>query len=123
MSPGGSARARHWAAAASALLAIAIHWPTREGDFAWDDRAAVLQNPDVDPALTSWSSLWGHDFWGQDLTSPGSHKSYRPLASATLRANVIAAAGAQGAGAISPYWFHISNIILHGANCGLASLL
>ena len=40
------------------------------------------------PLLGLWTgSLWVNDFWGQNLTSEGSHKSWRPLTVLSFRLN------------------------------------
>jgi protein O-mannosyl-transferase len=51
------------------------------GDFVFDDLEAVVNNKDVSRSVDSQSlyELFQHDFWGSNLTSKTSHKSYRPL--------------------------------------------
>ena len=53
-----------------------------EGVF--DDRAAIWENPDVSPD-TPWQNVFRNDFWGKDMKSNHSHKSYRPLTILTFR--------------------------------------
>ena len=68
-----------------------IFWDTEtlHGPFLLDDRGTVTMNPCVKPEIPgSWERLWTHDYWGQDaLTSPKSHKSFRPITTTTLRWN------------------------------------
>ncbi len=65
------------------FLGIAVYSPCLLSDFTWDDRAAVLQNPDMNTA-SNWKEIFLHDFWGQPIDTPDSHKSYRPLATLSL---------------------------------------
>lgn len=34
---------------------------------------------------SSWGDMWRHDFWGQQMTDPASHKSFRPLTTLSYR--------------------------------------
>ena len=58
-----------------------------DGKFAYDDRGTVVKNPMVQPEHSEWADLWTHDFWGEELRSKHSHKSFRPLTSITFRMN------------------------------------
>jgi hypothetical protein len=57
------------------------------GDFVFDDLEAIVNNRDVSGSLDlqSLHELFQHDFWGTNLTSKASHKSYRPLTVLTFR--------------------------------------
>ncbi|RHY12709.1 hypothetical protein DYB30_002520, partial [Aphanomyces astaci] len=74
--------------------------------FTWDDRGAILMNLDVRTDVTPLRDLFAHDFWGMNLSSPQSHKSYRPLTVATFRLN-YAVHG------LHPHGYHITNVLLH----------
>lgn len=54
-------------------------------NFIFDDQVAILKNTDITnttrPLIKSLGLIVSHDFWGQNLTSKNSHKSYRPLIS------------------------------------------
>lgn len=50
---------------------------TLNGDFVFDDTEAIVKNKDV--TSESWTDPFFHDFWGADIKSDLSHKSYRPL--------------------------------------------
>ena len=67
------------------LLVVATatlpYLPAITEHFVFDDIPAVLRNKDV--VARSPVHLWKHDFWGGNLSSPTSHKSYRPLTSLT----------------------------------------
>jgi len=60
------------------------------------------------PATSPWSNLLIHDFWGQRLSSNSSHKSFRPITTATFRLNY------QWNG-LDPRGYHWVNIGLHAA--------
>uniref|UniRef100_A0A1S4GIF0 dolichyl-phosphate-mannose--protein mannosyltransferase n=1 Tax=Anopheles gambiae TaxID=7165 RepID=A0A1S4GIF0_ANOGA len=49
------------------------------GTFVFDDSAAIVKNMDVRNVATPFRDLLRHDFWGNNLTDPTSHKSFRPL--------------------------------------------
>ena len=53
-------------------------------EFAFDDLEAVIRNNDV-KGNTRFGQLFVNDFWGNDVSSNLSHKSYRPLTVLTLR--------------------------------------
>ncbi|EDQ91409.1 uncharacterized protein MONBRDRAFT_23301 [Monosiga brevicollis MX1] len=88
-----------------AAAAIAVHLPSLQGDFVFDDARGVVANPDV-RLDTSWSDLWAHDFWGTPMTAARSHKSYRPLTVATFKLNNLLAG-------MAPAGFHWGNVLLH----------
>lgn len=87
-----------------------------QGDFVWDDRAAIVYNPDVSEGSTALTQLFQHDFWGQNMSDPSSHKSYRPITVLTFRANYFWSE-------TNPFFYHLLNILLHGINCVLVVLL
>ena len=76
------------------------------GDFVFDDSEAILNNKDVS-SNTSFAEVFSNDFWGTNLKSKLSHKSYRPLTVLTFRLNCWLAGG------LKPFGFHAANIILH----------
>jgi len=57
------------------------------GEFVFDDAEALINNKDVCTGTdaVSLSDVFLHDFWGSQLTSSTSHKSYRPLTVLTFR--------------------------------------
>lgn len=69
-----------------ALLACAVYSNAISCEFVFDDEAAVVKNPDVNPA-SPLSDMLQHDFWGQDIKSNNSHKSFRPFTTLTFRLN------------------------------------
>ena len=147
-------RARRADAAALAALALAVYANTLHADFTFDDQFAVLSNADVldgargsatasppfpsDPSTAEWddrparraSSLWRNDYWGQNLTSDASHKSWRPLTVLTFRLNAAIGGLEPSPPTIPtphpddgtaphhpprprPFGFHALNVILH----------
>ena len=52
-------------------------------EFVHDDIVAILRNPDV--FHSPIGDLFSNDFWGAPMSSPASHKSYRPITVLTFR--------------------------------------
>uniref|UniRef100_A0A8C5EJU7 Dolichyl-phosphate-mannose--protein mannosyltransferase n=1 Tax=Gouania willdenowi TaxID=441366 RepID=A0A8C5EJU7_GOUWI len=89
-----------------ALLALLCFVNSYDGEFVFDDSEAIVNNKDLRPT-TPLSNIWSNDFWGSNLSSNSSHKSYRPLTVLTFRWNYLVA------GDLHPVGFHVLNIILH----------
>uniref|UniRef100_A0A3P9M9X6 dolichyl-phosphate-mannose--protein mannosyltransferase n=2 Tax=Oryzias TaxID=8089 RepID=A0A3P9M9X6_ORYLA len=89
-----------------ALVALLCFCNSYDGEFVFDDSEAIVNNKDLRPT-TPLSSIWCNDFWGSNLRSNSSHKSYRPLTVLTFRLNHLIAGG------LHPVGFHVLNIILH----------
>ena len=83
--------------------------------FCFDDEIAIVRNQDI-RSNTSWSNLLHNDFWGTPMSSPDSHKSYRPLTVATFRLNYMLHE-------LQPLGYHLVNVLLHSAVCYLYVLL
>lgn len=66
-------------------LAIVANFVTINGTFIFDDREALVKNADVNNLRTPLTSVFVHDFWGKNISSPESHKSYRPITIIALR--------------------------------------
>jgi len=79
---------------------------TLNNQFVYDDRPSILENQFITGA-SSLSGLLQSDFWGVPLSHSGSHKSYRPLTSLSFRFNWWLTGP-------SPFYFHATNILLHG---------
>jgi len=84
------------------------------GTWMLDDRVTVKDNPLVlKHATVPWSELWKRDFWGiDDLTNANSHKSWRPLCTASYRlqhmfSDWVGESSAGEENETDPYWFHI----------------
>ncbi|XP_067111249.1 protein O-mannosyl-transferase TMTC4 isoform X3 [Osmerus mordax] len=89
-----------------ALLALLCFLNSYDGDFVFDDSEAIINNKDLNPD-TPLNNIWRNDFWGSNLSSNSSHKSYRPLTVLTFRLNYLVAGG------LHPVGFHVLNIVLH----------
>ena len=94
-----------------ACVSVLLYLNTLHGDLVFDDQAAIVENKDLLPS-SPWSNLLWHDFWGDPLTHNKSHKSYRPLSSATFKLNYhlhqLHVAG-----------YHFVNILLNAIVCYL----
>ncbi|ELU01234.1 hypothetical protein CAPTEDRAFT_123644 [Capitella teleta] len=98
----------HVASSVVFIVAVTSFVVTHDADFVFDDSEALLNNKDVSAEDISISEIFRHDFWGNDIASNLSHKSYRPLTILTFRLNAFLASG------LNPRSFHVTNIILHG---------
>ena len=72
----------------------------------FDDSEAIQGNEDV-AGNTSIREVFGHDFWGNNIRSKRSHKSYRPLTVLTFRFDAWLSGG------LDPTVFHAHNILLY----------
>ncbi|XP_035693904.1 protein O-mannosyl-transferase TMTC4-like [Branchiostoma floridae] len=93
------------------LLALLCFWRSWDGEFLFDDSEAIVNNKDLLAETPVWE-LFQHDFWGKNLASKTSHKSYRPLTVLTFRLNHWFAGGLS-----QPWSFHAVNLLLHAAIC------
>ena len=66
------------------LISAFLYWNSINGDLVHDDLVAVVRNPDV-IGDTPIMEVLVHDFWGKKISSPSSHKSYRPITTLSLR--------------------------------------
>lgn len=77
-------------------------------DFVWTLKIA---NQDVCRPTTSvqimsyLSELWSHDFWGQDIKLPDSHKSFRPITVLSYRLNFLV-------NGLDAFGYHLLNAII-----------
>jgi hypothetical protein len=92
------------------VLSFLLYSPTIfTGSIVWDDRAALSLNKDA-LGERPLSALLSHDFWGQDITLNTSHKSWRPLATLSLRLN-------HSLHGLRPAGYHLVNVLLHSLTC------
>lgn len=91
------------------VLCIISYGDQLEGDFVFDDQAAILNNKLVSSSNPGpWTDVFRHDFWGTNILNPNSHKSYRPLTTLTFRIEF------QWHGKeASPFWMKATNLCLH----------
>lgn len=97
------------------ICAALVYSNTLNGDFVHDDIPAILRNRDV-KGLTSMLKVFKNDFWGVDIKSNRSHKSYRPFCVLSFRLNYYIHE-------FRPAYFHLVNILLHGIVSVLVSML
>lgn len=66
------------------LISFICYANSFHGDFVHDDISAITTNPDV-IGKNSLIEVFRNDYWGTPMSSPVSHKSYRPLTTLTFR--------------------------------------
>ena len=97
-------------------VSTAVYWNSCYGEFVFDDSEAIINNKDLRPE-TSVEKLFSHDFWGGNLTSNTSHKSYRPLTVLTFRLNYWLAGG------LEPFGYHLTNVLINAVVCATSLLV
>lgn len=91
---------------------------TLNGPFLLDDQGTIKFHSYVWEKNATFAKLWTTDFWGTELASAVSHKSWRPLVTWSFRLQ----SGQTGAPPTEPFWYHVVNVCLHAANSLLAYL-
>ncbi|XP_049887602.1 protein O-mannosyl-transferase TMTC4-like [Pectinophora gossypiella] len=81
-----------------------------DGDFVFDDSEAIISNNDV--TSSSWMDAFRHDFWGTDIESELSHKSYRPLTILSFKLNYYLSNKV-----FDPVQFKLTNVFFHITCC------
>lgn len=92
------------------ILCVLSYGDQLDGDFVFDDSAAISGNKQVSGG--SLLSIFKHDYWGTPILSPTSHKSYRPFTTLTFRIEYQF----HGREA-SPFWMKGTNLLLHILVC------
>jgi len=67
-----------------AVASLIAYGNSLKSEFLHDDIKAIIKNKDVFSPIGS-SNLWKNDFWGVNLNSSLSHKSYRPITILSFR--------------------------------------
>ncbi|XP_059049134.1 protein O-mannosyl-transferase TMTC4-like isoform X2 [Achroia grisella] len=80
------------------------------GEFVFDDSEAILKNKDI--SSESWFDCFYNDFWGTNIQSNLSHKSYRPLTILSFRLQYFL-----NDRKLSPIQFKIGNLVCHVICC------
>jgi protein O-mannosyl-transferase len=101
----------------TALVAIIAYWDDTalHGAFVYDDAGSVRQNVVVNGKVP-WTEVFIRDYWGQLMSTPQSHKSYRPITTLSFKLNWWIASHWLHLSKESTnftYGFHIVNIVLH----------
>ncbi|XP_054166364.1 protein O-mannosyl-transferase Tmtc3-like [Oppia nitens] len=89
-----------------AIVSMAVYMNAWKCRFVFDDVSAIVNNRHIRTNETTWLSVFGTDYWGTDIASEHSHKSYRPLTVLTFRLNYLV-------NGLEPYGYHIVNVLLH----------
>lgn len=66
------------------ILCLLCFGDTLNGSYVFDDTVAIVTNKDI-TRPTDIKDVFFHDFWGLNLTSTHSHKSFRPLTTLMFR--------------------------------------
>ncbi|DBA82648.1 hypothetical protein WJX77_007258 [Trebouxia sp. C0004] len=108
-------------------FSLALFGNTWFAGFAFDDNFAVVSNGDV-TGSASLAGIWQNDFWGQQIRSDQSHKSYRPVTILSLRLvnwagkllpnglNWHSADKHDNTGGLNAFPFHLANVVVHAIN-------
>ena len=96
-----------------ALLALAVFAGTVPGEFVYDDRDLIVQNPWVHD-LAELPSAFARPMWLFRTSAPTNYYRPLPIAAYTL---LWAAGGGK------PWPFHLLNVLLHAGNAALATAL
>ncbi|EDQ84794.1 uncharacterized protein MONBRDRAFT_29929 [Monosiga brevicollis MX1] len=101
-----------------AAVAAGLFRDSLSGPFVYDDLPCIVNNPHVNQGLATMGSkeFWLADYWGRPLVDPLSHKSWRPLTSASF-ALEVALFG------LEPWFMHAHNMALHALNTFLLAWL
>ena len=99
----------------ASLLSLACYLNSLSGELVHDDIFAVQDNQDL-RSSTPIRQLFLDDFWGEPMSSPTSHKSYRPLTVLTFRLNYALHE-------LEPWGYHVINVLLHGVTTVLFGLV
>ena len=112
----------------TAVIAVIAYWDNQalNGGYVYDDAGSVIKNVVVNGRV-GWKEAFKRDFWGQEMIEAGSHKSFRPITTLSLRLNYEYAQNHRE-DEIDPndvnskypptYTFHFVNIMLHGLVTG-----
>jgi protein O-mannosyl-transferase len=125
----------------TAVIAMLAYWDARAltGDFVYDDAGSVVKNVVVNGSV-DWKQAFQRDYWGVEMTTAQSHKSFRPITTLTLKGNYLLAEWYQKQqerqtkkesansnkindkkGHPPTFSFHVINELLHGLVTGLVT--
>ena len=93
------------------LCAILSNGPSLRAGFLFDDTEAILSNSDV-TGTSDISDVFRHDFWGGDILSKTSHKSYRPITVLLFRLDSY-----WSGEELNPAVFHVHNLLVYVFVC------
>lgn len=93
------------------LLCLACYGNSLDGEFVFDDRPAILENPVVQQQPLHFQDLMKNDYWGTPLNSSTSHKSFRPLITFMFHL--------EQRYKLTPFTMKLINLILHVLNINI----
>lgn len=97
------------------LLGIVCYLNSLGGDFVYDDRSLILNNPRI-TSLTNVRAIWLSDWWKvlEDEGEPKTQRDrlYRPLTLFTFALN-------HAVNGLNPLGYRLVNVLLHAAVCVL----
>ena len=89
-----------------AVISMVSYINSFDCEFVFDDISAIVNNRYIRTNETTFLSLFSTDYWGTDIASEHSHKSYRPLTVITFRLNYLIHR-------LEPFGYHVVNVLLH----------
>lgn len=91
------------------------------GNYIYDDAGSVKNNIVVNGRVPT-KEVFTRDFWGTEMKTPQSHKSYRPVTTLSFRLNYLYN---EKYGLLDTkeetYGYHVVNVLMHGINTMLAT--
>ena len=124
----------------TALIAVLAYFDVRAltGGWVYDDAGSVIKNVVVN-GMVPWQQAFTRDYWGTEMKTPQSHKSFRPITTLTLKANFVLGKRLENyqknitveesaeeipnkKPSLPPTWtFRVVNVLLHGIVTGLVT--
>jgi hypothetical protein len=99
---------------AVALVAALPYYRVLDAKFTYDDKVAVIGNPDVYTPNVPLTNFFIHDFWGNDIWAKEgkgwTHMSWRPFVTFLMHHEYVQFGG-------SPRAMHVFNVIYYAAAC------
>ncbi|KAJ6636668.1 Protein O-mannosyl-transferase TMTC4, partial [Pseudolycoriella hygida] len=92
------------------FISLVCYLHSLNGNFTFDDQVAIVKNRDVTNGRTSLNQIFKNDFWGNNLTDPTSHKSYRPL-------TILSFHWEHQLFGLNAFYMKITNFVLHSVIC------
>lgn len=118
MHPAAASKPRRWVTGPwpAVVLALACYANSLSNGFVYDDNSVIVANPRI-TSLTNFRDIWLRDWWFDqslrpELQAPGRDRLYRPLTMYSFAVNYAI-------GGLRPFGYHVFNVLLHAAACGL----
>ncbi|GKY94014.1 hypothetical protein MPSEU_000368200 [Mayamaea pseudoterrestris] len=107
----------------TAVVAVVAYYDkdALHGGFVYDDNGSIKSNVVVNGNVP-FNEILTRDYWGSPMADIQSHKSFRPITTATFRLNwIVSEQLGTNATDHHTYGFHIVNTGLHGIVTGLVT--